>query len=680
MFDGQSRAFLLKLSSSVSDLRFAGGTIKAAPFENVYAELARDGVELEFRITDAAGSYLFTETDEEDGFELILSDHNIWGIQRKWRDLSRDDIHRNVRIPATMMKQLDALTDTVSARHYNTSEVRSLFRPIIALLPSSPPILKSTITDARAIIVAEMQGRRSGRSATFNNVKTIAVRLGTELGDDLLMAAFRGLTQDDFDRAVTLADGFSYAGDTHDAWQKVIVAVNDNGAASDDAASLSEATRSTATDLDKWAGLVDAGARAHWSSKILRVAQVAGYTIAIARTGWQFYDTAMNDLPHTVSLAFDPDTQPTQEPVQLPSAHIASVSDYRSFSDYSSDVAPVIDSYLQEVNVLVAAAESGNKESLIDQLDQLTDAANAVKDALVRAHLPITAISREAYRQLEAFPETHLVLTDAVIGAVSEHMSFSTYALSFLAGENTADELAAQADTVRTAFQEVVPAYEAVLALVADMYVPSFVAVVGHELSVDSVEPQVPFGIHVAVRNGGSIPAEGVVVTLVPDENMEVNGPLSFELGALAAGEESKFSWSVEMHETATAAIYQILIELLNGEGLSFATGFEMANATSIEAGHSETADLPQNFALEQNYPNPFNPTTTISYSIPERNDVTLKVYDMLGREVAVFVNDVKERGVHSVTFDVSYLTSGIYCYRMQAGSFDDVNNMMLIR
>jgi hypothetical protein len=680
MFDGQSRAFLLKLSSSVSDLRFAGGTIKAAPFENVYAELARDGVELEFRITDAAGSYLFTETDEEDGFELILSDHNIWGIQRKWRDLSRDDIHRNVRIPATMMKQLDALTDTVSARHYNTSEVRSLFRPIIALLPSSPPILKSTITDARAIIVSEMQGRRSGRSATFNNVKTIAVRLGTELGDDLLMAAFRGLTQDDFDRAVTLADGFSYAGDTHDAWQKVIVAVNDNGAASDDAASLSEATRSTATDLDKWAGLVDAGARAHWSSKILRVAQVAGYTIAIARTGWQFYDTAMNDLPHTVSLAFDPDTQPTQEPVQLPSAHIASVSDYRSFSDYSSDVAPVIDSYLQEVNVLVAAAESGNKESLIDQLDQLTDAANAVKDALVRAHLPITAISREAYRQLEAFPEAHLVLTDAVIGAVSEHMSFSTYALSFLAGENTADELAAQADTVRTAFQEVVPAYEAVLALVADMYVPSFVAVVGHELSVDSVEPQVPFGIHVAVRNGGSIPAEGVVVTLVPDENMEVNGPLSFELGALAAGEESKFSWSVEMHETATAAIYQILIELLNGEGLSFATGFEMANATSIEAGHSETADLPQNFALEQNYPNPFNPTTTISYSIPERNDVTLKVYDMLGREVAVFVNDVKERGVHSVTFDVSYLTSGIYCYRMQAGSFDDVNNMMLIR
>jgi probable HAF family extracellular repeat protein len=779
-FNGQNRAFLLNPISSVSDLTFAGGTIKAAPFENVYAELARDGVELEFRITDAAGSYQFTETDEEDGYELTLSDHNIWGIQRKWRDLSRDDVHRNVRIPATMMKQLDAITDTVSARHYNTSDVSSLFRPyehwadtsftdraevdtslarliithdafksfydntmpvskelatalseaigfvvsmvksyrdakaemargelppsrvdsflakteelaesssinfltnpIIALLPSSPPELKRAITDARAIIVAEMRGQRSGQSATFNTVKTIAVRLGTELGDDLLMVAFRGLTQDDLDKAVTLADGFAYAGDTHDAWQKVIVAVNDNGAASDDAASLSEATRSTATDLDKWAGLVDAGARAHWSSKILRVAQVAGYTLAIARTGWQFYDTAMNDLPHAVSLAFDPDVQPTEEPVQLPSAHIASVSDYRSLSDYSSDVAPAIDSYLQEVNALVAAAESGNKASLIDQLDQFTDAANTVKDALVRAHLPITAISREAYRQIEAFPEAHLALTDAVIGAVSEHMSLSTYALSFLAAENTADELAAQADTVRSVFQEVVPSYEAVSALVAEMNVPPFVAVVGHELSVDSVEPQVPFGIHATVRNGGGIAAEGVVVTLVPDENMDVNGSLSFELGALASGEESKLSWSVEMHETATAATYQILIELLNGEGLSFATGFEMANATSIEGGHSENADLPQNFALEQNYPNPFNPSTQIRFDISEQSHVTLKVYDILGREVTTLVNETKSPGRYEVSFEAATLPSGVYLYRIEAGDYRKVMRMMYVR
>ena len=59
----------------------------------------------------------------------------------------------------------------------------------------------------------------------------------------------------------------------------------------------------------------------------------------------------------------------------------------------------------------------------------------------------------------------------------------------------------------------------------------------------------------------------------------------------------------------------------------------------------------PNSYNLAQNYPNPFNPTTTIQYSIPQRSNVTLKVYDVLGNEVATFVNEEKERGVYSVEF-----------------------------
>lgn len=88
----------------------------------------------------------------------------------------------------------------------------------------------------------------------------------------------------------------------------------------------------------------------------------------------------------------------------------------------------------------------------------------------------------------------------------------------------------------------------------------------------------------------------------------------------------------------------------------------------------------PRSYNLAQNYPNPFNPTTTISYSIPERSNVKLVVYDILGNEVVTLVNEEKDRGVYSVTFDASGLVSGVYFYRIQAGSFNEVKKMLLVR
>jgi hypothetical protein len=88
----------------------------------------------------------------------------------------------------------------------------------------------------------------------------------------------------------------------------------------------------------------------------------------------------------------------------------------------------------------------------------------------------------------------------------------------------------------------------------------------------------------------------------------------------------------------------------------------------------------PNSYNLAQNYPNPFNPITTIQYSIPQRSSVTLKVYDILGKEVAALVNEEKDRGVHSVNFDASGLASGLYLYRLQAGSFVETKKMILLR
>lgn len=88
----------------------------------------------------------------------------------------------------------------------------------------------------------------------------------------------------------------------------------------------------------------------------------------------------------------------------------------------------------------------------------------------------------------------------------------------------------------------------------------------------------------------------------------------------------------------------------------------------------------PNEYNLAQNFPNPFNPVTTIQYSVPQRSIVSLKVYDILGSEVAELVNEEKERGVYSVSFNASQLTSGIYLYRIQAGNFIQTKKMILIK
>jgi hypothetical protein len=107
---------------------------------------------------------------------------------------------------------------------------------------------------------------------------------------------------------------------------------------------------------------------------------------------------------------------------------------------------------------------------------------------------------------------------------------------------------------------------------------------------------------------------------------------------------------------------------------------------------------VPSNYSLSQNYPNPFNPVTTIKYSIPvdpanvgrrivsgkwettHRVVSTLKVYDILGREVATLVNEEKSPGNYEVKFDGSKFTSGVYFYRLQAGSFSQTKKLILIK
>jgi hypothetical protein len=90
--------------------------------------------------------------------------------------------------------------------------------------------------------------------------------------------------------------------------------------------------------------------------------------------------------------------------------------------------------------------------------------------------------------------------------------------------------------------------------------------------------------------------------------------------------------------------------------------------------------EIPRGFALTQNFPNPFNPSTRIGYTIPSPSRVVLKVYTLLGQEVATLVNDEENAGYKSVVWDGAGLANGVYFYRIQAGAFSAVKKMLLLK
>ncbi|MDF1612833.1 T9SS type A sorting domain-containing protein [Stygiobacter electus] len=108
---------------------------------------------------------------------------------------------------------------------------------------------------------------------------------------------------------------------------------------------------------------------------------------------------------------------------------------------------------------------------------------------------------------------------------------------------------------------------------------------------------------------------------------------------------------------------------------------FQRINLSNLTNVNIESAkNLPSDYTLYQNYPNPFNPSTTINFSLPKTEYVTLNVFDALGNEITTLVNAEMPSGEHSVVFDAKNLSSGVYFYKLQSGEFVQVNKMILMK
>lgn len=183
-------------------------------------------------------------------------------------------------------------------------------------------------------------------------------------------------------------------------------------------------------------------------------------------------------------------------------------------------------------------------------------------------------------------------------------------------------------------------------------------------------------------QNWNYLPINGIIEDILIDDNNSGNVYLSVIGQGVFQSTDSALTWEPLNNGLTGLEVIKLKFHPLTTSTLYASTNhYGIFKIEDIVTGINESnQNIPGEFLLFQNYPNPFNPTTIINYSIPKRSFVTIIVYDLLGKEVETLVNEEKSLGNYEVEFNGSELSSGIYFYKMQAGSFSATKKLILIR
>jgi len=173
--------------------------------------------------------------------------------------------------------------------------------------------------------------------------------------------------------------------------------------------------------------------------------------------------------------------------------------------------------------------------------------------------------------------------------------------------------------------------------------------------------------------------SESLISVHFVDDN---KGWVAGDAGTILRTRDGGFTWEHQFSGVATNTLTSVcFVDTLNG----WATGDGGTIVHTTDGGGvmdviEIKSELPTNYLLSQNYPNPFNPSTRIKFTIPELRFTILKIYDVLGNEIAALVNEELPAGEYEIKFNSDGLTSGIYFYQLKAGSYIETKKMLLLK
>jgi plastocyanin len=206
------------------------------------------------------------------------------------------------------------------------------------------------------------------------------------------------------------------------------------------------------------------------------------------------------------------------------------------------------------------------------------------------------------------------------------------------------------------------------------------VVIVAALLFVTAPVPGISQTLHVVVSSGMTFTPPDLTINVgdtVRWENQSGFHNVVADDGSFTNGPASTSAWTYDRVFT-TVGDFRYYCVIHGGPGGVGMSG--IIRVINPAVGVNKNTSQPDRFLVEQNYPNPFNPTTTIRYALPQSGLVTVKVFNILGEELATVVNGVESAGAHEIQFNAANLPSGIYFYRVQDGNVTQTKRMLLLK
>ena len=504
----------------------------------------------------------------------------------------------------------------------------------------------------------------------------------TTAADAIFLPLYVVRTQDHLNRAVEKASAFEYSGDHIDAFAASHTVINESHGETEVAINYSEAWQRVGNSTSILGDILRIAGMGNLTLKSLGVTIKFGSVVSLASaaiiSAQRLYQI-QEELPQGIAGAFNP--QITTNQILLAYGNTQAPIDASEGNYPSKLLLDGVNDYTRLLREIASLAQRGMHNEAIAKTEELIAMDESMSSRMLLAQAPIYAAAEQAFSTKDDFETSYVQLGDAIAAATVERFLLYTQLLEYAVSPVAqVDSLVAHTERVTQALEHADETITEVAAQVADVAAPPIVVVKKHDVVERTDAPNRSVLISATLQNAGTVSADMVSVELLPDSSAMLVAQSQYFVRTMLPGEEHSFEWRLQIVDTTkTSGNYSIKLGSSNAKGLSAHGSYSIATSqtsTPVEIGNN----LPNEFSLAQNYPNPFNPVTTIRYDLPTAAHVTLKVFDIWGREVITLVNGMKTAGRHETILDARGLPSGAYFYRMEAGSFTRTRRLVLLK
>ena len=384
------------------------------------------------------------------------------------------------------------------------------------------------------------------------------------------------------------------------------------------------------------------------------------------------------NVPHNLSSAINSIYNPILSKTYRMFAMRQSYGKIKGLDAMRSSLRVASDDYNTELSNFLTQVNAGNRIAARSIIPTLLSLDSALNSQTKFSSYTMNAAFVVADTGISGFDGMYSSTNDSILNSMAVRQATYLNVLAYLIDSTSTaytDFIGQYGQMAIAANNQMLSSVNQTLSTIQNIGVPGFVAPISSTAPA-SVDAGSNFTVSVSFKNFGGTTADNLYAKIFLTSGF-ATATDSISVEGLTPGAIDSVSFLVTAPNADTTGSYSVLFMSSDASSSSAGGPLRSTNATGVG---QILPSVPKNYALLQNYPNPFNPSTVIEYAIPVRSHVTITIYDVLGRVVERLVNEVKYAGAYKVVFDASNLPSGVYFYRITAGSFVQTKKMMVVR